>query len=146
MSKIVTFEQAKKLKELGFDVECLYYYDIKGEIEQSFYIDNECKVAVDDLLFNFNKDKCTYFPIDAVSAPTVSDSLDWVRENKGVACSVSFVFKYNDTTDNVDVQYFGQVLQTFPQFIDQVTEDFDTHLLASSALLDAVLTYLEEKK
>lgn len=75
---------------------------------------------------------------------TVSDALDWLREEKGIACSINFVFKYNDTTDNVDVQYFGQVLQTFTQFTDQVTEDFDTHPLAESALLDAVLTYLKQ--
>lgn len=116
-SNLCSFEQAVKLKELGFDNSNSFHF----------------KGVKDGILINER-------------LPTVSDALDWIREEKGVACSVNFVFKYNDTTDNVDIQYFGQVLQTFPQFIDQVTDDFDTHPLAESALLTAVLEYLIEKE
>lgn len=125
MSKIVTPEQAKKLKDFGFDLWSQFSY------------------YKNDVTYRVTPKK---FTSDFIAAPTVSEALDWVREKKGIHCSVSFVFKYNDRTDNVDAQYFGQVLQTFPLFIDQVTEEFDTHPLASSALLYAVLTYLEQKE
>lgn len=131
MSKIVTFEQAKRITGIGFVLKwTTFLYEIAtGDIHNAYDPLIQCQSSS---LF--------------IKAPSVSEALDWVREYKGIHCSVSFVFKYNDITDNVDAQYFGQVLQTFPQFIDQVTEEFDTHHLASSALLDAVLTYLEQKE
>lgn len=132
MSNITTLEQAKRLKKLGFSLSCANYYTTEHE---------------DILYTDIPKDNNTLerYLNKRQSAPTIPEALDWIREEKGIHCSVSFVFKYNDRTDNVIAQYFGQVLQTFPQFIDQVTEDFDTHPLAESALLDAVLTYLENK-
>lgn len=125
MSKITTPIQARRLSNLGF----------KNYSQFSYY--------KNDVTYRVTPKN---FTSDFIAAPTVYEALDWVREEKGIHCSVSFVFKYNDRTDNVDAQYFGQVLQTFPLFIDQVTEEFDTHPLASSALLYAVLTYLEQKE
>lgn len=127
MSNIVTFEQAKRLSILGFDKYTpSAYFKIK-----QIGMANEIPFGT--------------IIKDTYQAPTVSEALDYLREEKGVACSVNFVFKYNDTTDNVNALYFGKVLQTFPRFIDQVTEDYDTHPLAESALLTAVLDYLEKK-
>jgi len=138
-SNLCSFEQAKKLKEIGFDLNTRHVYTPYTNEEQRFWRLEDGYICYREIEKIWNRNSTHQY-----SAPTVSDALDWLREEKGIACSVNFVFKYNDTTDNVDVQYFGQVLQTFPQFTDQVTEDFDTHPLAESALLDAVLTYLEQ--
>lgn len=137
MSNITTLEQAKRLKKLGFREKVRAYYAY-GSLDYNNPINWNTNEGLDEN--GEYQDDDSYY-----SAPTIPEALDLIREEKEIHCSVSFVFKYNDRTDNVIAQYFGQVLQTFPQFIDQVTEDFDTHHLAESALLDAVLTYLENK-
>lgn len=66
---------------------------------------------------------------------SISEALQWVRKNKGIYCGV-----------NVDARqkYYGVQIKRYIRYV--VTELFDTHPLAESALLDAVLTYLMEKK
>lgn len=145
MSKIVTLDQKQRLEKLGFE------YDI----HQVYFIHNNSKditrqvVGVEEIFLDEFKDN--YSPI-----PTTASALDWIREEKGVACGVEP--DYN--TVKVGEYYAGgygfngnvvKVVYKYKyQYYDKNNElhskKFDTHPLAESALLDAVLTYLEEKK
>lgn len=71
---------------------------------------------------------------------TLSEALYWIREKKGIACGTGL----NVNSDN---RFLGDYIYEY--VIDNNRVDgcsgFDTHSLAESALLDAVLTYLEKK-
>lgn len=108
MSNLVTFEQANRLKELGYDNSNSYHF----------------KGVVDGILIN-------------EKLPSVSDALDWIREEK-VFCWVEG-FYYDG------INYNGVYVENDSQMTPHKTETFDTHPLASSALLDSILTYLEKK-
>lgn len=117
MSKIVTFEQKQRLKKIGFDTTKLTITTVNG-------------------LFTH------------VERPIpVSEALDFIRE-KGIDCCVFF---NNELFGNLDdakaIYYFkygcnGRIIYNSWN-VDY--KSFDTHSLAESALLDAVLTYLEKK-
>lgn len=132
MSKKVTFDQAKKLKELGFiysDGNDRTYYHKNGELVTYVYWDyyNDCP---DD-------------PLDSdIPAPTVSEALDWIREKKHTPCYVDAGYCHKYDT----VGYWGVILSDFGCIKRVQTETSPTHPLAESALLDAVLTYLEQKE
>ncbi|NDV94851.1 hypothetical protein D0T84_07955 [Dysgonomonas sp. 521] len=132
---IVTFEQAKKLNDLGFTqrVEHTYCLHQKSgnhrlmspfgrmDYNQNNNRDNSEKVAV-------------YY-----SAPTISEALQWIRDNKGIYCGIGCGYD----VDN-EIYYHGHFFTDNPYF---VCEDIyeNTYPKAESALLDAVLTYLIEK-
>ena len=139
MSKLGTFEQAEKLKYLGFRKNCLHYYNYDGKekIEEAYFFDNEERVFVHDLYEDFNDSNYIY------SAPTVSDALDWIREEKGIACGAYPNIEVYDEDIYPFIGY-SHVYYNGTEFIKG--DDFDTHPLASSALLDAVLDYLEKKE
>lgn len=151
MSKIVTFEQAKMLKELGFDGECLYWYNEYGvkecPIEQGYM---EYYYEADCFLNDWNAKKIdrdlygSYPPKESYSAPTVCDALDWVREEKGVMCAVELIRQSNRFGGVIGYKYGGVYIAGY--FKEVLLPALDTHPLASSALLDAVLTYLEQKE
>ena len=148
MSKIVTFDQAKRLKEFGYNRECLYWYNENGvkecPIEQGYM---EYYYEVDCFLNDWNAKKISrdlygsYPPIESCSAPTLFEALDWIREEKEIACGVGL----NVNSDN---RFLGNYIYEYVIDNNRVKgcSGFDTHPLAESALLDAVLTYLEEKK
>ena len=118
MSNITTLEQAKRLKKLGFREKVrAYYADVSLDYNNPI---------------NWNTDDDDYY-----SAPTIPEALDWIRERKRIICAV-------------DVDYFDGWYYT-GKYLDkskidfQYTNSFDDHFNAESALLDAVLTYLENK-
>lgn len=120
MSELVTYTQAQRLKKLGFD-----------RWSQFSYYKN-------DVTFQKTPKK---FTSDYSVAPTVSEALDWIREKENIPCSVHLEFEEN----NKEWFYYGEYgIKGDNRVYD--TETFDTHSLASSALLDAVLTYLELSK
>jgi hypothetical protein len=72
--QLVTFEQAKKLKELGFDWEVETAYNIEGNCYFNFHIDN------------LNNENNYYKSIytELYSAPSVALALKWLRDEKKV--------------------------------------------------------------
>lgn len=102
MCEIVSFEIAKKLKEKGFDYPCIYAYCEKGGWNMytqkhepityqlrtdgnpfgSFYIGKNWNIKYER---NKNKIKC--------SAPTISQVLKWLREEKKMFVQIS-LFQY----------------------------------------------------
>ncbi len=126
MSEKVTFGQAKRLKKLGFNIPTRDYYEASG-----FLITQERS------RFPL-KEMCNSKLVTECSAPTVSQALDWVREEKRVRCAVD--------VDYFDGWYYTGKYQDMTKTDFRYTDSFDDHPLASSALLDAVLTYLEQKE
>lgn len=127
MSKLVTLEQAKKLKELGFEktFENVYFRNIHtGAVTHD-------GMSVHDVIRESLVDDyelCIY----------ISEALDWFREVKGVLCSVDFDY---DLQDEKKSWYYGCYL-----YDDEVmfVASFDTHSLAESALLDALIEYVSK--
>jgi len=80
--KYVTFEQAKLLKEKGFNLPCFYYYEndklIEPYLENGSSTDTEFKVELSDLLEHFNKWS------KRISVPEQWQVVEWLRVNHGI--------------------------------------------------------------
>ena len=119
--KIVTFEQARRMKALGFDWPCRESYE-NGEL-----------LSEDPLEWNYNAYEGVY------SAPTVALALKWFRDVKNVQNGIQYV----DT--GMKLFYYGQHQSNGLGFFDKETAKFDTHEAAESALLDALLEQAEKE-
>lgn len=118
---IVNFDQARRLKELGYDGPADYYYPWwsscgKRKPKKEFYL-----------------------------TPTIPDALQWFRDVKGIPCAI-------EVRKTTKVNYRGVFLpfvedRKHPKYCYRKnTEYCEGYPVAESALLDALLTYLEEKK
>ncbi len=107
---IVTFEQAKKLQKLGFNEET-----------DKAYQDKNIVVKEDPFIPTYQY----------ISAPSVSDALQWIRENKDIP--ILYVCSAYEN------EHYGV-------FEYRKTDCYPTYPEAESALLDAVITYLKELK
>lgn len=121
MSKIVTSQQANRLVALGYNIvlHCSCHgYECIG---------------------------CKSVNLSNAKKLSVSDALDWVREEKDIACSVHLMMKLADDSNKLIADNYSWEFWTKD---DGINIDFVryTHPIASSALLDAVLTYLEQKE
>ena len=75
--QLVTYEQAKKLKEVGFDYEVTHFY-VKADIyKQVFAFWNHTNI-VRNSEKNYNHKDCNGY----ISAPTVAHALKWFRDEK----------------------------------------------------------------
>ena len=84
MEDYATFEQAKALKELGFDWECHYHYEtnrlLAPNVKTLYY---SMDIDSDDLCFDVNGHN-----IGDISAPTLAQAQKWLREVKGIEVGV----------------------------------------------------------
>jgi len=131
--QLVTFEQAKKLKALGFDWPTHEAYRFEdGEPLGVF-------MCIDAL--NHNEFE------DTISSPTVALALKWCRDVKVIYCSAEFhgFGKYGKNPKYAAVYYIykhGKEAATrFPAL-----EMLDTYEAAESSLLDELLNVLETNK
>lgn len=137
MSKLLTFDQAVQLKKLGYN---------KGSY--NFYLFDKAKETEDSLtehgkFENWNLLDHLNLHIGYATAPTVSEALDWIREEKGVMLAVELESKRSRLGEIIGYEYGGA-------YIDDKGKDVwlpthPTHPLAESALLNAVLDYLSIK-
>ena len=91
MEDYVTFEQAQRLKKLGFDWKCNHYYQ---DNDQSLHI---------NFYENFNKhsklntEDEKLIKVTLYSAPTMSQAQKWLREKHNTIILVDTYFKnYKD--------------------------------------------------
>ena len=132
MSKIVTFEQAERLERLGFDESISHYYELEdGEWGITNTLDKDFK----DFFIRYPDERSIIR-----LAPTVHEALDYIREEKGIACGAGL----NVNSDN---RFLGNYIYEYAIDNNRVEgcSGFDTHSLAESALLDSLLDYLEKK-
>ncbi|MDR0295173.1 MAG: hypothetical protein LBH91_03145 [Prevotellaceae bacterium] len=114
--QLVTSEQAKRLKEAGFDWKTLVSYTYNGDLTD-----------VGDVIH-----KNTLFHY--VCAPSVALALKWFRDVKGVRCCVSI-----DVPDEWIGEYYDDKRCEF-------TGSYEMYEAAESALLDELLTSIEKAK
>lgn len=93
----VTYEQAMKLKDLGFDWKCNYYYEGNGNhptLHEStqFYM-RSASPYVSEFYHNFNDPTNKHGqPVNPqCSAPTISQAQKWLREVKETEVIVNFI-------------------------------------------------------
>ena len=133
--QLVNFEQAKRLKQLGFDWGTKDYY-------------NNPIPSCTKKGLNYNK--MLYLPHyrfggmeynngDSISAPTVPLALKWFRDVKMIGCSVTQVILIGKKSKEYTFSYN----KTYG--CDYCTHDFDTYESAESALLDELLTLIEKE-
>ena len=128
--QIVTYGQAKRLKELGFDWECSNYY---------------CRI--NKTLHKFNNQiemNSNNFPSN-ISAPIVALALKWCRDVKNIDFHISRCILETENLWDNSIHY-GK------EFIFYINNNlcnylpFETCDLAESALLDEILNILEQEK
>jgi len=88
MEEFVTFDIAKKLKEKGFMKECLCYY-----IDKDLVYNVESPIANNQLWFSHNKFDNIWHR-DNVDAPTISQVLKWLREEKKIFMAINIGYCY----------------------------------------------------
>ena len=78
----VTFKIAKELKEKGFREECIAYYLTDGELlyNRDQYRGGDYK----SLLRSYNSLPKNPIGCEQIDAPTISQVLKWLREDKGI--------------------------------------------------------------
>ena len=87
--EIVSFEIAKKLKEKGFKEKCLTYYDVDDNVWLLYntqYTDETFPCQYTDLLISHNAGEGSQLDNsdNCVDAPTISQVLKWLREEKKI--------------------------------------------------------------
>jgi hypothetical protein len=133
----VSYEQAKKLKELGFDWDCRTCYGF-------FFDDNEVSLSVDSdniSLTNYNSSFYSDNECDSFSAPTVALALQWFREVKYVDNGIAIQltedgFRYYHIYQIGDEEYIDGSLDILYFYYEE----------AESALLDKLIEFEMEKK
>lgn len=70
----VSFEQAKALKELGFDWECETFWDDEGSPRENQWVIKRTR----DYFFTDYYEDCT------IKRPTLAQAQKWLREVKGI--------------------------------------------------------------
>jgi hypothetical protein len=127
--QLVSFEQAKKLKELGFDWKLQIMYDVPSQaLCYSTKLTNPFQIKD----WNNTEGRC-------ISAPTVALALKWFRDVKSIDCGVNFF-------DVVNPIYEGcySISRT-----TKYPKEAKSHIYeeAESVLLDALILHcLEEVK
>lgn len=142
MEDFVTYEQAKKLKELGFDLKCYYRFNVDRQLVPNVMYRN-AGVDSDDVAMNVNF-RC----IGDISAPTLAQAQKWLREVKDIIIGIDFD-NWNDkyechvykrmgySGENIRDMYGSQLVT------NEYHEDFDTYEQSLSAGIDKALELLK---
>jgi hypothetical protein len=120
--QLVNFEQAKLLKEAGFDWATDYYYNIEDKSLEFFDFDTE---------ENHNEYD------DCYSAPLIPIALKWFRDVKKIRYSIGI-----DYSILINGKFLRRDVPTMvlPQY-----ERFNTYEQSENALLDELLTIIENQ-
>jgi hypothetical protein len=123
--EFVTFELAKKLKEKGFPQKTAGRYNMI-----------DCFYHEDGKLF-FNGGACDVN--EAYTAPTISQVLKWLREEKQLYVSIEYVPKIENCGDfyYTNIQYIGDFTSTI-----HTPGDYDSYEEAALAGIEYVLAIL----
>lgn len=102
----VSFDIAKKLKEKGFDEECFAYYTSEYTLytnKVAFCDDkyfNLAEIGYEECLYSYNTQKDRLLE-HIVDAPTISQVLKWLREEKEIDIVINPIFKYDDNLNGI---------------------------------------------
>ena len=137
----VTFEIAKKLKEKEFREECLAYYTTEYTLYNNIITltDNKYLHVLDinyeEFLVSHNSIK--YANDNYVDAPTISQVLKWLRDEKEIYCSPHF-------EQGIDMWFFyiakPQMGCEFPEYMSESI--YNTYEAAAITGIEYVLDNL----
>lgn len=142
MEDFVPFEIAKQLKEKGFNKPCFGWYyatptcafDHKQNI---VFNHSEFRGATyDDLLLPLHGDN--------INAPTISQVLKWLREEKNIYVGIAYIPKcFNETGVLNDFYYptFQKIGLFEPMFFGNA-ENYDTYNYAALAGIEYIIDNL----
>ncbi|MBK5722576.1 hypothetical protein JGH11_17010 [Dysgonomonas sp. Marseille-P4677] len=138
----VTYDQAKKLKELGYSEEVLRSYHNKIGWGERPFLDSRIG------LNNYNKEKYNKDGwYNTCSAPSVSEALQWIREkySKIIVFEIKVFPRSNgDIIYPYTIYDYNSRIGKYERFM--VSTVCKSYPEAESALLNELLTYLEQKK
>lgn len=154
MEDFITFEQAKILKELGFDWKCTHYYDDNGTLTPSFEEVSadggyEYTISINNLAGNFNLQNGE--DDEWCSAPTLAQAQKWLREVKK---SDILIDKENNFYIGVFWNPFMETYQSIEKFSISRSDnfasengmyDFDTYEECLSKGITQLLNLLTDK-
>ena len=125
----ITFELAKKLKEKGFQEECLCHY-----VDVDLVYNIESPITNNQLWFCHNKYDNIWHR-DNYDAPTISQVLKWLRKEKKIYLELVIV---------VDIEYMCDIYKIDERPIECLgsTEYFKTPEQAAIAGIEYVLDNL----
>lgn len=134
-SWLVPIELAVKLKEIGFDIPCVYFYNLNSKFLRINTHDTQISGSSDyrNVPFIYANDTCERNSNeyeDCISLPTYEQAFDWFR-------SFSFVFDFlvlKELTGYlycVTIKLSGQELRK--------TEKFDTFVEARNEMLETLI-------
>lgn len=128
----VSFEQAKALKELGFDWETLscYLHVYEGEHGWRFRMLERLKSRNDPKDYT------------CLAAPTLAQAQKWLREIKGIDITIDHVYHRLDTGDKV---MYGLHIGNQSTFKTEFYLNYDSYEEALSAGIDKALELLKSE-
>jgi len=124
-SLFVNYEQALKLKSMGFDEPCLAFYD--GKNTESFYFNNIRDASGDYIPFQ-KHDRLKWF-----GAPLKQQAFRWFRDKHDID---SHIEKYLSSEDAVEYFFMAN---------DEESINFETYEEAESACIDKLIEIIKNK-
>lgn len=94
--EICSFEIAKKLKEKGFNEQCLAYYTK----DSNFYYNKSYGSDVENAFKSFNS-RPNHICGKRIDAPTISQVLKWLREKKEIDIIIDLIITYNYNLERI---------------------------------------------
>ena len=121
----VTYEQAKLLKEKGFNVECLYYYGITNS-----YL----SIGSDIPAKNWNEKIEDHMDeVELYSRPEQWQVVEWLRVNHGIWINVMlsrkekqytfFMESLNFDADKLTLEYFNTPQEAYSVAFDYILKE-----------------------
>ena len=106
--QFVTFDQAKRLKELGFDWKCYMRYD--DERLTKSYISNHNALTLNDVF----------------SAPTMALVLKWCRDVKKIVIQIRYLDGYYGYMDGEETEIFSTYDPVESALLDMVLDKLNS--------------------
>ena len=122
--QLVTLEQAKKLKDLGFDWFTLHYY-YNSNFDNYSLACRECEKVLES----------------EIPAPSVALALKWFRDEKKIPNGITIGWHEENICVLYKIEYIIEVGEVKIDF-----ENYETYEECESALLDALIEYAEGRE
>lgn len=144
--EFITFEQAKALKECGFDWECDHFYESDNYLKESTIFSQTFRVS--DYRHNFNRyDPNRHGQIcnPYYSAPTQALAQKWLRDVKGVDIIVTLFRDIDARVEPYEISRLYEVEICVGESDLCAGKYFPDYESALSAGIDAALELIKQK-
>lgn len=136
MDEIVSLEQAKLLKDLGFDWNCTYLFS-KMDFEKEYKLYPS--------VFPENHNAAKFNNIDIISAPSIMMALKWLREIKNfhLYTNLSVESSEYESIYEVHIQQIDNGVDIWMHDNDYHSKKYKTYEEAMDDILTIALEYLK---